>query len=181
MLAWQVTFDARNQQLVFAPARELKQLRTHLTSTITRTTTQSVQLNASSASDSELWFARPRPGVAFQVTAGGMLLAANFSYHMMQFCQGVIAVVGSKALPPPPQCVELSLYQTDVALDVRVLADEEIMEVYVLGGRAALAFQAPKSVGGIAIGASTHAQLLNASSWAVGSIKTTVEDVLSRR
>ena len=72
------------------------------------------------------------------------------------------------------------LYPTDLALDMRVLVDGDIMEVYVLGGRRVLTFQGRKGVGGISIGASKQMRLLNASAWAMGGIKTTVKDVLSQ-
>ena len=53
--------------------------------------------------------------------------------------------------------------------------------IRVIGGRRVLTFQGRKGVGGISIGASKQKRLrLNASAWAMGGIKTTVEDVLSQ-
>jgi sucrose-6-phosphate hydrolase SacC (GH32 family) len=179
----EVTFDARSQQLVFTPARELKQLRTHLISAITQPAEHTVQLNASGASDSELWFARPdSSGIVLNVAAGGTVLSANLSSDAMQFCQGPAQNKQDPSKPPPaPQCVRVPLYPTDEALDMRVLADGDIMEVYVLGGRGVLTFQGyGKGVGSISIGASKQLRLLNASAWAMGGIKTSVEDVLSQ-
>ena len=108
------------------------------------------------------------------------MLSANFSFHAMQFCHGAASNIDPSKPPPVPQCVSVPLYPTDKALDVRVLADGDIMEVYVLGGRRVLTFQNRKGVGGITIGASKRLRLLNASSWAMGGIRTTVEDVLRR-
>eukprot|EP01043_Picozoa_sp_COSAG02_P060836 COSAG02_NODE_8040_length_2738_cov_1.502842_2_plen_108_part_00 len=96
----------------------------------------------------------------------------------MQLCQGASHSTDPSKPRPVPQCVSVPLYPTDVLIDVRILADGDIMEVYALGGRGVLTFQGRKGVGGITIAASKRFQLLNASSWAMRGIGATVEDVL---
>ena len=65
----------------------------------------------------------------------------------------------------------------DAEFDLRVLVDRDILEVYFAGGSSVITIQLDGFRSAIEI-VTGGVRLLNASSWEMGSIHTTVGDVL---
>jgi hypothetical protein len=146
-----------------------------------------ITLKATSASDSVLWFGAPAAAAAAAVVAAANLtvavgietLAVNFTSNgsAAQLCHGESQAPHPWETPAPPQCEQPVRLSASDAIDLRLLVDRDILEVYFAGGRSVVTIQLDgfrNTIGIVTAGIT----LLNASSWEMGSIHTTAADVL---
>ena len=80
---------------------------------------------------------------------------------------------------PPSYKDSVPMLPSDEAVSFRVFIDTNVCEVYFMGGRAAMTVQIPTGSYGVEVVASPRARLLNATSWQMGSIWATKEEVLA--
>lgn len=75
---------------------------------------------------------------------------------------------------------QLPLLPDDTHLSLRIFLDGTVAEAYWQGGRVAMTIPS-SAVDSVSISTDAGAaQLINATSWSMGSVYTTVEDVLGR-
>ena len=73
----------------------------------------------------------------------------------------------------------LPMLATDTTISLRILLDADIAEVYFQRGRVAMTVEIPRSRYTAKVLASPSARLINASSWQMGSIWHSMEQVLA--
>ena len=189
-----MTYNPKTNKINYAPVEEMNGLRGKVLSKL-QGGTSPMTLAASSASDMEISFKRPtqsssNTGAAvdrFSVSASGGTFYIDYTGTGTAAC-GFAAVPSMlqansvDSTGKPVQCVDtVDILDTDTEITMRIFFDNNVAEVYFMGGRVAMTVEIPNRPSDytVKVMASPTAELINATSWQMGSIHVDQHTVLA--
>lgn len=147
--------------------------------------TTATALPASSACDIEVLFKWPTVNTTVAVhTTGGTFFMNHTTADAVQV--GFAAAQSNRAAKLESSLAKgkgmvdtVTMLPSDTTISIRIFLDTNVGEVYFMGGRVAMTVQIPTSAYDVTVMASEAAPLINASSWQMGSIWVTKDEVLA--
>ena len=180
-----MTYDPRTKKINYAPVEEISKLRGKSLGSLSAVIAPTA-LPASSACDMEVHFAKPSGPVTFAVEVNGGTFYLDYTSDSQPAKVGFNATAehaefanwDSRGKPIGMQD-EVTMLSSDTVISMRIFLDTNCGEVYFMGGRVAMTVEIPTAAYTAKVMASPSAKLLNATSWQMGSIWATKEEVLA--
>jgi sucrose-6-phosphate hydrolase SacC (GH32 family) len=171
-----MTYDPRFGKIVYTPIEEMRSLRSASAIDSVKNGGWSTSLTASTASDVEIFFAKPAVTTTLSVNI-------STSVVYLKFVPGATTVECGIIRTAKHSKDVVSMLDSDTHVAFRIFIDATVVEVYWQDGRAAMTDLFPlQTAASIAMnldGGDSSVKLTNATSWQMSSIYVTKGEVLA--